>query len=150
MLIQRIIPCGGPGTRLWSEGQGVKETGTVVAVTVNKSPAVAASDVLVKIDKRYFRPYRNRNPVGRPTKAKEKIGWVTEIKLGQVIKEMYARGLDQVRRHALLKQHGDDMTVGVEQVCMSKTQRIFITGHCGVVGSAAVSNMHDKGHKASS
>ena len=150
MLIQRIIPCGGPGSRLWSEGQGLKETGTVVAVTVNKSPAVAASDVLVKIDKRYFRPYRNRNPVGRPTKAKEKIGWVTEIKLGQVIKEMYARGLDQARQHALLMQHCYVMSVGVEQACMSKPQRIFLAGQRSVVGSATVSNMHDKGHKASS
>ena len=82
MLIQRIILCGGPGTRLWPAGQGVKEIGTVAAVTVDKSPVVAASDVLAKIDKRYFRSHRSRNPVGRTTKAKEKIGWVTEIKLG--------------------------------------------------------------------
>lgn len=81
MLIQRIICRGGPGTSLWSAGQGVKETGTVAAVTVDKSPAVAASDVPAKIDKRYFRSHRSRNPVGRPTKAK-KTGWVTDIKLG--------------------------------------------------------------------
>lgn len=82
MLIQRITLRGGPGTCLWPAGQGVKEIGTVAAVTVDKSPAVAASDVLGKIDKRYFCPHRSRNPVGRPTKAKEKIGWVTQIKLG--------------------------------------------------------------------
>ena len=56
MLIKPVIHCSGSGTRLWPEGQGVNETGTVAAVTGDKSPAVAVGDVLVKIDPLYFRP----------------------------------------------------------------------------------------------
>jgi GDPmannose 4,6-dehydratase len=114
MLIQPVIFCGGTGIRLWPEGQGMKETGTVAAVTGDKSPAVAVGDVLVKIDPRYFRPTEVETLPGDPTKAKEKLGWVPEIALDQMIKEMIAHGLDQARRHALLKQHGYDMSVGVE------------------------------------
>ena len=79
MSIQLVILCGGSGTRLWSEGQGVNETGTVAAVTGDKAPAVG--DVLVKIDPRYFRPTEVETLLGDPTKAKEKLGWVPEITL---------------------------------------------------------------------
>ena len=52
--------------------------------------------------------------LGDPTKAKEKLGWVPEITLDQMIEEMVARDLDQARRHALLKQHGHDVSVSME------------------------------------
>ena len=52
--------------------------------------------------------------LGDPTKAKEKLGWVPEITLDQMIEGMVAHDLDQARRHALLKQHGYDVSVSVE------------------------------------
>ena len=52
--------------------------------------------------------------MGDPTKAKEKLGWVPEITLDQMIVEMVANDLDQARQHALLQNHGFNVSVGKE------------------------------------
>jgi GDPmannose 4,6-dehydratase len=53
--------------------------------------------------------------LGDPTKAKEKLGWVPEITLDQMIEEMVAFDLDQAKQHALLKKHGFNIAVGKEK-----------------------------------
>ena len=102
------------GIILSFEGQGVNEVGFVTVITGDKAPALSVGDVVVKIDPRYFRPTEVETLLGDPTKAKEKLGWVPEITLDQMIEEMVAHDLDQSRRHALLKQHGYDVSVSVE------------------------------------
>lgn len=102
------------GVTLRFEGQGVDEVGLVDAITGDKAPALAVGDVVVKIDPRYFRPAEVETLLGDPTKAKEKLGWVPEITLDQMIAEMVAHDLDQARRHALLKHHGYEVAVSVE------------------------------------
>ena len=52
--------------------------------------------------------------MGDPTKAKEKLGWVPEITLDQMIVEMVANDLDQARQHALLQKYGYSVAVGKE------------------------------------
>ena len=102
------------GITLHFEGQGINEVGKVKTVTGDKAPAVSVGDVLVKIDPRYFRPAEVETLLGDATKAKDKLGWVPEITLNQMIEEMVAHDLDQARRHALLKQHGYETAVSVE------------------------------------
>jgi GDPmannose 4,6-dehydratase len=68
----------------------------------------------MQIDPRYYRPTEVETLLGDPTKAKEKLGWVPEIKLDQMITEMVANDLDQARQHALLKKHGFSVSVGKE------------------------------------
>ncbi|MBK5205299.1 MAG: GDP-mannose 4,6-dehydratase [Polaromonas sp.] len=102
------------GITLRFEGQGVDEVGIVAAITGDKAPAVAVGDVLLKIDPRYFRPTEVETLLGDPSKAKEKLGWVPEITLDQMIEEMVAHDLDQARRHALLKENGYTVSVSVE------------------------------------
>ena len=102
------------GVTLRFDGTGVDEVGSVAAITGDKAPALAVGDVVVKIDPRYFRPAEVETLLGDPTKAKEKLGWVPEITLDQMIEEMVAHDLDQARRHALLKTHGYDVAVSVE------------------------------------
>ena len=102
------------GITLHFEGHGINEVGKVKAVAGDKAPAVSVGDVLVKIDPRYFRPAEVETLLGDATKAKDKLGWVPEITLNQMIKEMVAHDLDQARRHALLKQHGFETAVSVE------------------------------------
>ena len=102
------------GVTLRFEGTGVDEVGSVAAITGDKAPALAVGDVVVKIDPRYFRPAEVETLLGDPTKAKDKLGWVPEITLDQMIEEMVAHDLDQARRHALLKTHGYDVAVSVE------------------------------------
>ena len=102
------------GITLKFEGQAENEKAIVAAIEGDKAPALKVGDVIVQIDPRYYRPTEVETLLGDPTKAKEKLGWVPEIKLDQMIKEMVANDLDQARQHALLKKHGFSVSVGKE------------------------------------
>jgi GDPmannose 4,6-dehydratase len=69
---------------------------------------------IIRIDPRYFRPTEVETLLGDPTKAKHKLGWVPEITLDQMIEEMAAADLAEAKKHALLKNHGYDVSVSVE------------------------------------
>jgi len=106
------------GFALRWQDQGVDEQGIVASVQPvdgqTKAPALQVGDVVVKIDPRYFRPTEVETLLGDPAKAKQKLGWVPEITLDDMVQEMVAHDLDQAQRHALLKQHGFDVAVSVE------------------------------------
>jgi len=102
------------GITLKFEGQAENEKAIVAAIEGDKAPALKVGDVIVQIDPRYYRPTEVETLLGDPTKAKEKLGWVPEIKLDQMIEEMVANDLDQARQHALLKKHGFSVSVGKE------------------------------------
>ena len=69
---------------------------------------------VIKIDPRYFRPTEVETLLGDPSKAKQKLGWVPEITLDQMIEEMATTDLAEARKHALLKKHGYEVSVSVE------------------------------------
>jgi GDPmannose 4,6-dehydratase len=102
------------GITLRFEGQGLAEQGIVHAVEGDKAPAVKAGDVIIKVDPRYFRPSEVASLLGDATKARQKLGWVPEITLDEMIAEMVAHDLDQARQHALLKRHGYHVAVSTE------------------------------------
>lgn len=102
------------GISIRFEGEGVNERGLVSAIDGDQAPALKVGDVIVKIDPRYFRPTEVETLLGDPTKAKEKLGWVPEVTLDEMIQEMVDYDLDQAKRHALLKQHGYHVALGKE------------------------------------
>ncbi|HBO95037.1 MAG TPA: GDP-mannose 4,6-dehydratase [Gammaproteobacteria bacterium] len=102
------------GIELRFVGEGADETGVVVAVSGESALAVKAGDVIVKVDPRYFRPAEVETLLGDPTKAKEKLGWVPEITVQEMCAEMVREDLQAAKRHALLKAHGHDVPVSVE------------------------------------
>jgi GDPmannose 4,6-dehydratase len=102
------------GIALEFSGTGVDEIATVVAVSGDKAPAVKPGDVLMRIDPRYFRPAEVETLLGDPSKAKAKLGWVPEITAQQMCAEMVAADLRTAQRHALLKAHGHDVPVTME------------------------------------
>jgi GDPmannose 4,6-dehydratase len=102
------------GITLEFAGEGVAETATVVSVQGDMAPAVKPGDVLVRIDPRYFRPSEVETLLGDPAKAKEKLGWVPEITVQEMCAEMVAEDLTVARRHALLKKHGYELPVAME------------------------------------
>ena len=102
------------GVTLRFEGQGIDEVGMVQDIQGDNAPALAVGDVVVKIDPRYFRPAEVETLLGDPAKARQKLGWVPEITLDQMIKEMVVHDLDLARRHALLKTHGYQVVVSTE------------------------------------
>ncbi|WP_372783935.1 GDP-mannose 4,6-dehydratase, partial [Litorivivens sp.] len=102
------------GIELEFSGEGVEEVATVKAVSGDKAPEVSVGDVVVRVDPRYFRPAEVETLLGDPSKAKEKLGWVPEITVEEMCAEMVEYDLDQARRHALLKAHGFDVNVSLE------------------------------------
>ena len=102
------------GITLQFEGEGVSEIARVTQIDGNESPGVRLGDVIVRIDPRYFRPTEVETLLGDPSKAKEKLGWVPEITLDEMIQEMVAYDLEQAKQHALLKKHGFQVNLGKE------------------------------------
>lgn len=102
------------GITLRFEGSGLDETGVVDSVTGDMAPSVKPGDVLVRIDPRYFRPTEVETLLGNPAKAKAKLGWVPEITTQEMCAEMVREDLKVARRHALLKEHGLDISISQE------------------------------------
>ena len=102
------------GITLRFEGQGVDEVAIVEKIAGTDAPALKVGDVIVKIDPRYFRPTEVETLLGDPSKAKAKLGWVPEITVQQMCKEMVTSDLSEAKRHALLKANGYSVNVSVE------------------------------------
>jgi len=102
------------GIELDFRGEGLAEEGIVTAVTGNLSVAVRPGDVVVRIDPRYFRPTEVDSLLGDPTKAKVKLGWVPEITVQEMCAEMVAHDYQAALRMTLLRQHGHDVSVVLE------------------------------------
>jgi GDPmannose 4,6-dehydratase len=102
------------GITLKFEGKGVDERAVVANIAEANAPALKVGDVIVKVDPHYFRPTEVETLLGDPTKAKQKLGWIPEITLDEMIHEMVAHDLEQAKQHALLKHHGYSVHVGKE------------------------------------
>ncbi len=102
------------GITLKFEGQGIGERAVVSSINGDNAPALKVGDVIVKVDPHYFRPTEVETLLGDPAKAKEKLDWVPEITLDEMVQEMVAYDLEQAKQHALLKDHGYAVHVGKE------------------------------------
>ncbi len=102
------------GITLRFKGQGTDEVAVVDSVEGEKATGIKAGDVVVRIDPRYFRPTEVDTLLGDPSKAKANLGWEPEITAQEMCQEMVAEDLKIARRHALLKHHGLDLPVSVE------------------------------------
>lgn len=102
------------GVTLEFMGEGIEEVATVAAIKGDMAPALKVGDVVMRIDRRYFRPAEVETLLGDPTNAKTKLGWEPQISAREMCAEMVAADLQTARRHALLKEHGLDLTVSVE------------------------------------
>ena len=102
------------GLTLRFEGDGQDETAIIAAIEGDKAPALSVGDTIVRVDPRYFRPAEVETLLGDPAKAKTKLGWEPEITVEEMCAEMVAADLEDAKRHALLKEHGFELPVAVE------------------------------------
>ncbi len=103
------------GIALRFEGQETDEVAIVDGIEGDQTPALSVGDVIVRVDPRYFRPTEVETLLGDPTKAKELLGWVPEITVQEMCAEMVSEDLKEAKQHALLKAHGFNPAVSVEQ-----------------------------------
>lgn len=103
------------GIELSFSGDATDEIATVVGLSGDKAPEVTIGDVIMRIDKRYFRPAEVETLLGDPAKAREKLGWEPEITAREMCAEMVAADLMEARRHAFLKANGFALPVSIEK-----------------------------------
>ncbi|WP_171103052.1 GDP-mannose 4,6-dehydratase [Ruegeria sp. HKCCD7255] len=102
------------GVTLEFSGSGVDEIATVTAIEGDNAPALKVGDVVMRIDPQYFRPAEVETLLGDPSNAKAKLGWVPELTVQEMCAEMVVEDLKTAKRHALLKEHGFDLPVSLE------------------------------------
>ena len=102
------------GIILRFEGKGINEVGVVESINGDNAPNIEVGDVIVRIDPRYFRPAEVETLLGDPTKAKQKLGWTPKISVKEMCSEMVEYDLKIAKQHALLKMHGYDLPISVE------------------------------------
>jgi len=106
------------GITLSWQGEGLEETATVDSVSPNQldvAPAVKPGDVIVRVDKNYYRPAEVETLLGDPTKAHEKLGWKPKITLEDMINEMLANDLNKSQQQTLLKSSGFEVATPREE-----------------------------------
>lgn len=97
------------GFRIRWEGEGIREVGVVDAVfdhAKDRCHALRPGMTVLRIDPRYFRPTEVDTLLGDPGKAKEKLGWVPEISLEQMLAEMVESDLLEARKAVLIRDSG--------------------------------------------
>ena len=82
------------------EGYVVKNTG---------SYDLKEGQVIIKVDPKYYRPTEVDLLIGDPTKAKEKLGWVPEIHLEELVKDMMESDLKLFKRDKFLSEGGHNI-----------------------------------------
>lgn len=102
------------GIELDFVGFGVNEKAIVKSINGNIATVLKVGDVIVEIDPRYFRPAEVETLLGDPSYAKQRLGWVPETKLDDMISEMVAYDLQKAKQHALLKNNGYEVNVSIE------------------------------------
>ena len=94
------------GVSLKFEGEGINEVAIVDNIDGDKAPALSKGQIIMRVDERYFRRAEVETLLGDPTKAKEKLGWVPEISVQEMCKEMVLEDYKEVQRRTLLMANG--------------------------------------------
>ena len=102
------------GLEISFSGNGIDEIARIENIDGDLAPALKVGDVIMKIDPRYFRPAEVETLLGDPPKAKNKLGWVPEITAQEMCTEMVIEDYKAARRVSILKDHGLELPVSLE------------------------------------
>ncbi len=92
------------GAIIW-EGKGLDEIGR----------REDTNEVVIKIDKRYFRPSEVASLIGDPKLAKEKLGWEPKITLEELVAEMVKFDKEEAQKELILLKKGFKINSSNEQ-----------------------------------
>jgi GDPmannose 4,6-dehydratase len=104
------------------------------------------NQVIIAIDKKYFRPAEVDLLIGDYSKAKTILGWEPSIKFKELVKLMTEADYKTASQGLSLPQELILSSKEETLEFMPKTAKIFVAGHKGLVGSALVRKLKDKGY----
>ena len=102
----------GGNSIIW-EGSGINEVGY----------RADNGEIVVRVDKRYFRLTEVNTLLGDPRKAKEKLGWEPKITLEEMVKEMIKFDSLEAEKEIILKNKGYEVFNSVESIPSDGNQR---------------------------
>jgi GDPmannose 4,6-dehydratase len=106
------------GYKISFEGKGIDEQGILVSIDTSLAPTHSNTprpgDVLVSVDKEYFRPTEVDLLIGDASKAKAKLNWSPKYTLPELVKEMVASDVELFQRDIHLLQSGHKVFRQVE------------------------------------
>ncbi len=93
------------GITLEFKGEGDAEKG-FVKTSINPDFNLPIGKEVINVDTKYFRPTEVDLLIGDATKAKEKLGWIPELELKDLIKEMMQSDIKLMQKEQFLKDGG--------------------------------------------
>ena len=96
------------GIELEFKGEGVDEKAFVTACN-NKDFQIEIGKEVLSVDPTYFRPTEVDLLIGDPTKAKEKLGWIPEHDLKDLVKDMMKGDVQLMKKDVDLLKAGHDI-----------------------------------------
>jgi GDPmannose 4,6-dehydratase len=93
------------GIELEFKGTGKNEKG-YIKKSINNDFRLETGKEVVAVDPRYFRPTEVDLLMGDPAKARNKLGWVPEYNLDELVKEMMQSDLKLMQKDQYLKKGG--------------------------------------------
>jgi len=96
----------GLGVGLTWEGTDANEVGRVANVDPDRGATLEPGRIIVRVDARYFRPAEVDTLLGDASKARTKLGWVSEVTFDELVTEMVREDLRIAERDALVRRHG--------------------------------------------
>lgn len=103
-----IMAFGEVGVELEFSGKEENEIATV-AKTTHAEYAFKVGQVVLKIDKKYYRPTEVDLLIGDASKAKAKLGWTPKYALPEIVKEMVMEDLKLFQKDKYLKEGGHEV-----------------------------------------
>ena len=101
------------GIALEFKGTGINEKAYVKSCE-NPSYQIEIGKEVVVIDSKYFRPTEVDLLIGDASKAKNKLGWVPEYTLNDLVKEMMVSDLKLMQKECYLKEGGFNTNIYFE------------------------------------
>ena len=98
------------GIEISFTGSGIDEKGIVTKCN-STEVSLKQGQVVVEVDKTYFRPTEVDLLIGDPTKAHEKLGWKPQTNLDELIKDMVLSDLALFRKEHYLIQGGHKVSL---------------------------------------
>jgi GDPmannose 4,6-dehydratase len=93
------------GIDIMFQGHGVDEVG-IVATCRNPEYQIKTGQIVVAVDPGYFRPTEVDILIGDASKAKEKLGWVPEHNLNELVADMMASDIKIMKKECYLRDGG--------------------------------------------
>ena len=92
------------GVRINWKGTGLNEVAVITDIKNDNDYKIRENDIIVRINKKYFRPSEVNYLLGDSSKAHKLLGWKPSISINNLIKEMMENDLMESKKEKLLKE----------------------------------------------